>query len=111
MTLDSYRDCPEAEMRGRTGRAVGAVSIGSLKEAAGVCGGRSQLWDLNRLWVGSCCIEGSCVKSPLLMLIDILLRSLSMFTSSYRTAVSPAFADNSCQLHILPASHICKLSS
>jgi hypothetical protein len=53
-----------------------------LKEAAGVCGGRGQLWDLNRLWVGSCCIEGSCVENSLLMLIDILLTSLSMFTSS-----------------------------
>jgi len=43
-----------------------------LKEAAGVCGGRGQLWDLNRLLVGSCCIAKSA-KSSLLMLIDILL--------------------------------------
>jgi hypothetical protein len=55
---------------------------GGLKEAAGVCGGRGELWDLNRLWVGSCCVERSFARSPLLMLIDILLTSLSMFTSS-----------------------------
>jgi hypothetical protein len=28
---DSYRDCPEAEIRGCTGRGVGAVSIGSFE--------------------------------------------------------------------------------
>jgi len=38
-----------------------------------------ELRDLNRLRVGSCCIERSCVRSLLLMLIDILLSSLSMF--------------------------------
>jgi hypothetical protein len=30
-TLDPYRDCPEAEMRGCTGRGVGAVSIGTFE--------------------------------------------------------------------------------
>ena len=32
--------------------------------------------------IESCCIETSCVRSHLLMFIDIRLMSLSMFTSS-----------------------------
>lgn len=29
-----------------------------------------------------CCFERSCVRSPLLIVVDILLTSLAMFTSS-----------------------------
>lgn len=31
------------------------------------------LWELNRFWLGSGCKKRGCAKSPLLMLIDILL--------------------------------------
>ena len=48
-----------------------------LKEAGRGCGGRGVLWELNRFWTGSHCRKRSYSKSPLLMLIDILLLSSS----------------------------------
>ena len=44
-----------------------------LKEAGRWCGGRGVLWELNRFRLGSHCKNRSYAKSPLLMLIDILL--------------------------------------
>ena len=41
------------------------------------CGGRGVLWDLNRFRLGSHCNKRSCAKTPLLMLIDILLLASS----------------------------------
>jgi len=41
------------------------------------CGGRGVLWDLNRFRLGSNCNKRSCAKTPLLMLIDILLLASS----------------------------------
>ena len=41
------------------------------------CGGRGVLWELNRFRLGSHCNKRSCAKTPLLMLIDILLLASS----------------------------------
>src|ERR1700674_5068613 len=62
MTLDSYRDCPEAEMRGCTGRAVGAVSMGSFEGSRWRLRWTRSAMGFESTLVGSCCIEGSCVK-------------------------------------------------
>jgi hypothetical protein len=59
-----------------SGRRAGRIRYSCLKEAARGCGGRGELWELNRFWSQDPCQTGTLVKNLLLILINICLATI-----------------------------------
>jgi hypothetical protein len=82
-----------------------------LKKAGRGCGGRGVLWELNRFRLGSHCRNRSYAKSPLLMLIDILLLSASeVIVTPNGQSVKTAQLGNSSDACVYPRGSVRRAS-